>query len=79
MAQQIKDPMLSLRKQVQSLALFSGLMIHCCYKPQCGPQMQLGANISVAVATAAAPIQPLAWELPYATGVAHTDEPRKNN
>ena len=36
--------------------------------------MQLGSRIAVAVAMirleTIAPIQPLAWELPYATGVA---------
>ena len=28
---------------------------------------QLGSHISVAVVAAAVPVQPLAWELPYAT------------
>ena len=32
--------------------------------------MQLGSGIVVAVASATALIQPLAWELPYATGAA---------
>ena len=32
--------------------------------------MQLGSAVAVAVATAAAPIQPPAWELAYAAGVA---------
>ena len=34
--------------------------------------MQLGSCVAVAVAqvSAAVPIQPLAWELPYASGVA---------
>ena len=44
--------------QVQFLALLSGLRIlRCC---GCGVGQQL----------AVAPIQPLAWELPYAAGVA---------
>ena len=43
--------------QVQSLALLSGLRIWCCHELQCR-------------LAAAAQIQPLAWKLPYATGVA---------
>ena len=42
--------------------------------PQHRPQMQLRSGIAVAVAvavaSAVAPIQLLAWELPYATDVA---------
>ena len=45
-------------------------MWHCC-ELWCWLQMLLGSRIAVAVVVAAtAPIQPLAWELPYATGVA---------
>ena len=38
----------------------------------CRLQVQLGSGVAVAVAqaSAAAPIQPLAWELPYAAGAA---------
>ena len=46
-----------MRTQVQSLALLSGLRIwHCC-ELWCRP-------------VATAPIGPLAWEPPYAAGVA---------
>ena len=51
--------------QVQSLVSLSGLRIrHCCNR--CGSDLVwlwLGHRPA-----AAAPIQPLAWELPYATG-----------
>ena len=33
MAQWVKDPMLSLRKRVRSLAVLSGLRIQCCPGP----------------------------------------------
>ena len=47
---------------VRSQASFSGLRIHCCRKLQHSSQMRLGSG--VAVASAAALIQALAWELP---------------
>ena len=55
--------------QVQSLALLSGLRIRCCHEPWCR-------------SAAVAPIQPLAWELPYAAGMAlksKTNKQKKNN
>ena len=50
-AQQVKDPPLSLRMQVQSLASFSGLRNQCCHKLQCRCrfQMWLGSGVAVAV------------------------------
>ena len=63
MAQQVKDPQGHLCEDawVQSLPWLSGLRIWCCH--------------ILAVATrsrpaSAAPIQLLAWELPYAAGAA---------
>ena len=52
--------------QVPPLASLSGLRIRCRL------QVQLGSGVAVAVAqaSAAAPIQPLACELPYAAGAA---------
>ena len=52
-----------------SLASLSVLRIQHCHKLQHRSQMQLRSGIGVAVAqaTAAAPIRPLAWELPYVT------------
>ena len=67
MAQQVMDPMSYLSGMwVRSLALLSGLRIrHCCELwIQCSDPVFTEA---VAQASVAAPIQPLAWELPYAT------------
>ena len=54
------------------LALLSGLRIRCCHELWWRSPMWLGCCIAVAVAQAGstAPIQPLAWELSHATGVA---------
>ena len=46
------------------------LRIQCCHKLQYSSQMRLGSGVAVAVASVAAPIQPLAWELPYVAGAA---------
>ena len=59
-----------MRLRVGSLALLSGLMIQRCHELRCGSQMQLGSCVAVALATPTAPIQPLAWEPPYAIGSA---------
>ena len=50
----------------------SGLRIQHCCKLQGRLPMWLGSRMAVAVAVAgaAAPIQPLAWELPCAAGAA---------
>ena len=47
----------TLRLWVRSLALLSGLRIWCCCEVGCRP-------------AAIAPIGPLAWEPPYASGAA---------
>ena len=64
---------LTLRMLVQSLALFSGLRIQHYCELWCSSQTWLGSGVAVAVAVAGScssrsttPIQPLAWELPYA-------------
>jgi len=61
-------PALSLRLRVRPLASLSGLRIRRCHKPR----LRSGVAVAVAVAwaPAAAPIQPLAWELPYAIVMA---------
>ena len=58
--------------RVWSLASLSGLRIRCCCKLQHRWRMRLRSIVAVAVAyaSAAAPIQPLGQELPYAAGVA---------
>ena len=60
-----------MRTQVQSLASLSELRIQHCYELQCG---QRRGSDPVLLwlwcrPAAAAPIQPLAWKHPYATGV----------
>ena len=65
-----------MRFRVQSLASLSGLRILLCHELRCRSQTGLlGSHVAVAVwlwyrPAAAAPIQPLAWEHPYAAGVA---------
>ena len=58
-----------MRLQVRSLASLSGLKIWHGRELWCKSQMQLRSGIAVALAKAR-PIGPLAWEPPYATGVA---------
>ena len=62
----------SVTMQVRSLVSLSGLRIQLCHKLWHRSQMRLGysAAVAVAQASAAAPIQPLTNELPYATAVA---------
>ena len=57
MAQWKQIQLVSMRLQVRSLTSFSGLRIRRCREQWCRLE-------------AIAPIQPLAWELPYATGAA---------
>ena len=64
---------MSVRMQVQSLASLTGLRIWRCHKLQYTSQMRLGSGVTMAVAyrlAAAALIQLLGWEFPYAAGVA---------
>ena len=64
---------------IQSLASLSGLRIwHYC-KLQFKSQMWLRSGVALAVAwaIATAPIQPLAWEFPYAADVAIRRKQRK--
>ena len=49
-----------MRKQVPSLASLSELRIQRCHELWCRSQMRLGSRVSMAVA----------WELPYAVGMA---------
>ena len=52
MAQWKQISLVSMRTQVQSLALLSGLRIQCCCKLWCRLQMRLSSGIVVAVAQA---------------------------
>ena len=65
-----------MRTWVPSLASHSGLRIWRCCEPWCWSQMWLGSRVAVAVA--AALIQPQAWEPPQVAGVARKDQKKKN-
>ena len=64
--QQKKVQLGTMRLQVQSLASFSGIRIRHCRELWCRSQTWLGSHVAVA----AAPIRPLAWELPCAERTA---------
>ena len=66
MAQQKQIRLRTVRLQVQSLALLSGLRIGHCHELWCRSQTQLRSRVAVAMAL----IRPLAWEPPYVTAVA---------
>ena len=68
-----------MRTQVQSQALLSGLRIWRFCELWGRSQMWLRSGVALAVAwaIATAPIQPLAWEFPYAADVAIRRKQRK--
>ena len=67
-AQWVKNPIVSARIQVRSLASLGGLRTwHCCKLRR---RSQMWLRSSNAMAATEVPIRPLAWELPYAAGVA---------
>ena len=65
----LRTQLVSMRMQVWSVTLFSGLRIWHCHRLQCRSQMCLGSGVAVLWHRlgAAALIQPLAQELPYTT------------
>ena len=69
-----------MRMRVRSLASLSGLRIWRCPELWCRSQMKLRSPLlwMWCRLTAAALIQPLAWELPYALGVALKGKKTKN-
>ena len=79
--QWVKNPTVSVRMWVQSLALLSGLRIWCCHKLWCRSQMQRSLDLALLwlwqKSAAAAPIQSLVWELPCAAGTAIEREGEK--
>ena len=72
-------PLGTIRLQIQSLALLSGLKIWRCHKLQARWQTQLESHIAVAVAQEAAVPQtrPPAWESPYAVSAALKSKKKK--
>ena len=58
-----------MRTQVPSLASLNGLRIWYCRELWCGSQMWLGSGVAVA----------LAWEPPYAAGVAQEKKKKERN
>ena len=76
MAQQKQIRLGTMRLQVQSLPSLSGLRIWRCCELWCRLKMRSDPTLLWLwlwlwrTQTAVAPIRPLAWEPPYATGVA---------
>ena len=68
MAQQKQIQLGTMRLQIQSLASLSGLRIWHCHDLWCRSQMWLGSGVVWLWRglAAAALIEPLAWEPPYA-------------
>ena len=66
--------LVSMRMWIWSLALLSRLKTWHCHKLRWRSQIHLGSIVAVALdnTSAAAPIRSLAWDLPYALGVALT-------
>ena len=64
--------LVSIRTPVQSLASLSGLRFQCCYECSIGPRRVLEPRLLWlwCKLAPAALIQTLAWELPYAAGLA---------
>ena len=70
MAQQKRIGLASMRTQVGSLASLSGLSIWRCCELRCASQKRLVSGVLWLWPAATAPFRPLAWEPPYAAGMA---------
>ena len=66
----LRTQLVSIRMWVGSLALLSGLRNWCCHELRCRSHTWLGST---------APIQLLAWELPYAVDAALKRQKQTNN
>ena len=62
-----------MQMRVRSLSSISGLRIRLCHDCGCVPMLLWLQHRLAAVA----PIKPLAWEPPYAAGVAQKDKNKK--
>ena len=81
MAQQKRNQQGTMKLWVQSLASLSGLRIWHCHELWCGSQMWLSDPALLWLwcrLAAVALIRPLAWEPPYATGVALKSKTKQN-
>ena len=65
---QVTNQLVSMRTRVRSLALFSVLRIWYCLKLWFSHRCSLEPTLLWCRLAVTAPIQPLAWELPYASG-----------
>ena len=72
MAQRKRIRLVTVRLRVLSLASLSGLRIWECHELRCRSQTRLGSVLLWLWCrlAATAPIRPLAWEPPYASGEA---------
>ena len=79
MAQWIWIWLAPMRTKVWSLASLTGLKIQLCYELWCRSQTQIRSQLLWLWCrpAATAPIWPLAWEFPYAAGVALKSKERK--
>ena len=79
MAQRKQIQLVTMRWRVRSLVSLTGLRILQCRELWCRSQVRLRSYVAVLwprpVATAS--IRPLAWEPPYAAGVARGPEKKK--
>ena len=73
MAQREQIQLGTMRFQVQSLALLSGLRIQHCHELRCRSQMQLGSGIAVAVAGSCSS----SWTPSLGTATCHECGPKK--
>ena len=78
-AQWKQTQLVSTKIQLRSLASLSGLRIWHCHELWCRSQMRLGSELLWLWRRPGATVlvQPLVWELPYATGVAIKRKPKK--
>ena len=81
MAQWKRIPLGTMRLRVQSLASLSGLKIKHCHELWCRLQTWLRSQVVWLWhrLEATAPIRPLTWEPPYASGTALKRQKTKTN
>ena len=78
-AQWKRIQLVSMRMLVQAMALLSGLGIQHCHELCVGHRHGLDSSLLWCKLAVAAPIQPLGWELPYATGEALKTKQKTKN